>query len=286
MNVMKKNYVQYIVWGLTALLYAPVFLQLYQSRWEFIDYTHAYFILPISLYLVWRKRETLSRAVAQPARASAWGLLLLILGLGLFTIGWREEYLVVTSFSMLPVISGILIFNYGAVFLRVLWFPVAYLLFLVPPPLGVLDSVTLPMRYGVSIVVARLLDLMGYPIVREGLLLDMGGHDIYMGQPCSGFRSLITLLALGVVYIYTLKGRAGKKIFMSAFIIPFALFGNVIRVMLLCFITYYLGHEMAEGVLHDLSGIVMFVILILCLIGLEQLIDRKRGGSREQGERP
>jgi exosortase len=272
---MKPKYLSLFIWIASAILFAPIFLQLYQSRWEYIDYTHAYFILPISLYIVWSKRGLLSALTKEVPRTSWVGLFLILLGAGLFLLGWREEYLVVASAAMIPLFAGIVLFVYGGKVLGVVAFPISYLLFLLPPPLGVLDAITLPMRYGISAVVAKLLTLMGYPLVREGLLLTMGGREIYMGEPCSGFRSLITLLSLGIVYIYTLKGTIKKKLFMSAFIIPFALLGNVLRVMILCFITYYLGAEMAEGVLHDASGILMFLILIFCLIGLERVIDRK-----------
>jgi len=274
--MIKTKHLHIVIWGMVAALFAPVLLQLYKSRWEAIDYTHAYFIFPISLYLVWRKKDLLLELSKTSHKTKGVGLLFILIGIASFVLGWREEYLVLSSVAMIPVFTGVLLFVYGASFLRVLWFPIAYLVFLMPPPLGVLDAITLPMRYGISFVVAKILTLLGYPLVREGLLLNMGGNDIYMGQPCSGFRSLITLLSLGIVYIYTLKGTAQKKLFMSAFIIPFALLGNVIRVLLLCFITYYLGHEMAQGVLHDASGIVMFVILILCLIGLEKVIDKNK----------
>jgi exosortase len=285
MKRIQTRTINYILWGLIAAMFMPVIKLLYTSRWEAVDYTHAYFILPISLYLVWTKRERIKAALSRPGRTAWWAGLLIIIALGLFIIGERQEYLVVSTFAFIPLAFGIAGFVYGPGLMRLVWFPISYLIFLVPPPLGVLDAVTLPMRYGVSIVVARLLTFMGYPLAREGLFLRMGEHDIYMGAPCSGFRSLITLLSLGLVYIYTLKGSPGKKIFMSSFIIPFALFGNVVRVMILCFITYYMGHEAAEGVLHDASGIVMFVILILLLMALERVLERGKGqttvGSRQ-----
>lgn len=279
MNRTQTRTINYILWGLIAAIFVPVIKLLYTSRWEAVDYTHAYFILPISLYLVWARREQIQAALSRPQRTVWWGGLVVIIALGLFILGEREEYLVVSSFSFIPLVFGIIAFVYGLGLLRLVWFPILYLLFLVPPPLGVLDAVTLPMRYGVSIVVAKLLTAMGYPIIRHGLFLQMGEHDIYMGAPCSGFRSLITLLSLGLVYIYTLKGSPGKKIFMSSFIVPFALVGNVVRVMILCFITYYMGAEAAQGVLHDASGIVMFVILILLLMALERVLERGKGAT-------
>ena len=84
-------------------------------------------------------------------------------------------------------------------------FPILYLLLLVPPPLGILDQLTLPMRYSSSVASAFILKIFHYPVTREGLLLTIGEHEIFMGAPCSGLRSLITMIALGLVYILGLS---------------------------------------------------------------------------------
>jgi exosortase len=178
----------------------------------------------------------------------------------------------------------LIIYLYGTEVLKTLWFPITYLLLLAPPPLGVLDSITLPMRYNISHATEILLGLAGYPITRDGLLLTIGYNDIFMGQPCSGFRSLITLLSLGLVYVYISKISTTKKFIMSAFIVPFALLGNLIRVIILCLITFYFGEEVGQGFFHNFSGIVMFIITIICLMGLETLLERKHDSGPQAVE--
>ena len=194
----------YFVWIFTALLYSPIFYQLYLNRWEMIDYTHAYFILPISLWLVWRKRAELSKIgtatyFSKMGTVPAfWGLspFLLLIGLFLFIFGWRWDYLSISTFSLISVLFGLTGYLYGGRAVKILTFPILYLLFLVPPPMGILDAVTLPMRRLISMLTEIILKMFHYPISREGLLLSIGGHQLYMGEPCSGFRSLITMLAL------------------------------------------------------------------------------------------
>ena len=184
------------VWALTAALYAPVVLTLYQSRWETIDYTHAYFILPLSLFFVWRKRHQFSSLVQSASDSPrVWPLLWLAAGLLLFVFAWRQDYLFLSALSLVPVLSGLSAYLYGGKIFRALAFPIIYLLFLVPPPLGVLDEITVPMRYGVSVAAVFLLKMLGFPAVREGLMLFIGPQDVFMGPACSGFRSLITLAA-------------------------------------------------------------------------------------------
>lgn len=267
----------YIIWLLVGILYSPVFYKLYRSRWEKIDYTHAYFILPISLFFVWQKRAILKKLAAESVKNDKTGifsgLAMAISGLLMFIFGWRQDYLFITCISLIPVLFGGVIYLYGKNTVKAISFPIFYLLLLVPPPLGILDSVTLPMRYGISASADYTLRILKFPVIREGLLLAIGSHEIYMGPACSGFRSLITMLSLGLAYVYLIKGPVNKKIMLISMLIPLALLGNFIRVISMCLITFYLG-EGAGHKFHDYSGFVIFVILILGLIALERIADR------------
>lgn len=279
----------YIIWSLVAILYSPVVYQLYRSRWEIIDYTHAYFILPVSLILAWRKRKELMAVVAKakPAAASkpvGTDLLfpaVLLAGILLFILGWRNDYLSLTAGSMIPVLIGLIGFLYGPKAVRTLAFPIAYLALMIPPPLGILDAITLPMRYGISAVAGGILKSFHYPVMRQGLLLYIGNQEIFMGAPCSGFRSLITMISLGLAYIHILKETRMNKFIILLSVVPLALFGNLLRVLSLCLVTYYFGQEAGQGFFHDFSGIIVFVIMILGLLGIEAYLKMKRTLNEE-----
>jgi len=275
----------YIAWALVALLYSPIFVQLYRSRWETIDYTHAYFILPVSLWLIWRKRKLLPRLIqkAPSPIAKEWPLLITIISaLIIFLFGYKQEYLLISTFSLIPLLLGITAFLYGAKLVRAVTFPILYLLLLVPPPLGILDKITLPMRYWNSVAVEWLLKNAHYPILRDGLLLKIGEHQIYMGAPCSGFRSLITMIALGIAYVYVSSGPFKKKAALIACIIPFAALGNLARVISVCVGTYSFGESVGHKI-HDISGYVVFAGLILSLIGLEYLLENGKNAKNTLG---
>lgn len=271
---MNRKFTNYFIWILTIILYCPVFWQLYRQRWETIDYTHAYFILPISLWLVWRKRSAL-RELMQSAKLKSGflGLPILILSILMFIFGWRQDYLFISTLSLIPTLYGLAIYLYGTPMAKSLTFPILYLLLLVPPPLGVLDNVTLPMRHGISVLTEIILKTFHYPITREGLLLSIGGHQIYMGAACSGFRSLITMISLGLVYGYVNKGGLKKKTILISSTVPLALIGNLIRVIAMCLVTFYFGESIGHK-FHDVSGFVIFIVLIIGLISLDSLLDK------------
>jgi exosortase len=188
----------YVVWTLIVILYGPLVYNLYSVRWDTVDYTHAYFILPLSLWIVWRKRRKIKEIFEQTdtTQRNLFSLTVLIAGILLFIFGWRQDYIFIQALSLLPVLFGITGYLYGKNMVKILVFPMAYLILLIPPPFGILDSITLPMRHGISVLTEKILFFMNYPISRNGLLLTIGYNDIFMGAPCSGFRSLITMFSL------------------------------------------------------------------------------------------
>lgn len=267
--------IHYIIWILIALLYTPVFSVLYRSRWKISDYTHAYFILPVFFWLIWRKRAVLREAIqkANPG-SNFFGLFILLIGISLFIFGWRQDYLFITTLSLLPVLYGLIRYLYGLNVTKIISFPLFYLILLVPIPIGIVDNFTLPMRYGLSIVTETILKIFHYPIAREGLLLSIGESELFMGQPCSGFRSIVTMFSLSLVYVYISKGSLSRKSILVSSIVPLAMVGNLIRIVTLCLITYHFGEEAGQGFFHNFSGIVIFVFIILGLIGLEYSLER------------
>ncbi|NTV30111.1 MAG: exosortase/archaeosortase family protein [Candidatus Omnitrophica bacterium] len=269
----------HIIWTVLVALYFPLLKELYSQKWENIDYTHAYLILPVSLFLAWRKRKQISVALASgvaSAQVVRWGQALLVLGLFLFVFGWRLGYTMVSTLSVFPVLFGMILYRYNTQVARILSFPILYLLLLVPPPLGILDAVTMPMRKGVTSAVAGFLSLF-YTVQREGLMLTIGHAQVYVGAPCSGFRSLVSIFALALVYVYLIKMERIPKLILLAAVIPLALLGNFIRVISLCLVTYYFGKEAGEGPFHGISGMVVFLVLIMGMLWLGKLLSGDEG---------
>ncbi len=267
--------IYYLIWILIASLYAPVIFELYRSRWIASDYTHAYFVLPVFFFLLWNKRTVIKGLVlkARPDN-NLFGLFIFLFGVYMFVTGWRHNYIFLTTLSLLPVLYGLLTYFYGLEITKTLSFPVFYLILLPPLPTGIIDIVTLPMRYGISIATDIVLRLFEYPIIREGLLLSIDDVDLFMGQPCSGFRSLITMFSLAIVYVYISKISLPKKFILISSVVPLSLLGNLIRVIILCLITYYFGEAAGQGFFHTFSGILIFIVVTLELVGLEYILGK------------
>ncbi|HNX91854.1 MAG TPA: exosortase/archaeosortase family protein, partial [Candidatus Omnitrophota bacterium] len=159
----KRNWAHIVGWGLLALLYYPILRQLYTARWKNIDYEHAYFILPISIFLVWRLRKELAGVYsAAKEKISYLFLSIFVLGIAMYVFGWKWDYLFICAISLIPVSFAMTGFIYGWEVVKKIWFSFFYLIFMVPPPAAVLDNLTLPMRYISSHIAYGILKVAGY----------------------------------------------------------------------------------------------------------------------------
>src|SRR3546814_20827859 len=93
-------------------------------------------------------------------------------------------------------------------------------------------------------------------------------EQLLVEDACSGLQALFSLLALGLFYVYLMyRSEWRYALILALFIIPAAIFANFVRVMAIILITYYFGDEVAQGVLHTSTGMLLFVVTLLSEIG-------------------
>jgi exosortase B len=183
---------------------------------------------------------------------------------------------------------GVLLLYLGSDAVRLLWFPLAFLAFMVPIPEAILDAVTGPLKQSVSLLAEGILYAAGYPVGRTGVMLTVGQYQLLVADACSGLNSMYSLTALGLLYLY-LMGHAGftRNALLIAAILPIAFVANVVRVIFLVLITYHFGDAAGQGFIHGFSGMVLFVVALLSLILLDSalgMVFRRPAAGR--GARP
>ena len=184
----------------------------------------------------------------------------------------------IVTLSIIPILYGLVSYLYGS------QYKTAFIPYFIPPPpcahsVGVIDNITLPMRYGNSVATEVVLKLFHYPVERKGFCCILA-IACYLWEPCSGFRSLITLFSLGLVYVCTARALCLQRVYWFS-IIPIALTGNFIRVLAICLITYYFGTEAGQGFFHKFSGILVFVITALGLAVFESVLNGQHNRKRK-----
>lgn len=253
-----------------AISFYPVFHQLAVMGWAKADYTHAYFLVPIFGWLIYRKRALLSRSLS----VSIPGILLLAVAIMVYIFSRLNDFMFIEAASFVLVVWAIFLLRYTTNSVKAVFFPLAYLIFIIPPPFIVVDAITMPLKTLATDGSYFLLKLIGLPVSLSGAILRVGSYDFFVAESCSGYRSMVTLLALGSLYAYLQKTTLTKKWIIFLSVIPLGIAGNIFRIFVTGLIGHYVGIKYAEGFFHEFSGAVVFLIAIL---GLSLITDKLTG---------
>jgi len=146
---------------------------------------------------------------------------------------------------------------------------------MIPLPSILVDAITGSLKGLIANIVESLLYLIGYPIARSGVILSIGPYQLQVADACSGLHSMFSLSALGTLFMYVMgrKSRLHTAIMLAA-ILPIAFVANIIRVITLVLVTYYLGDEAGQGFLHGAAGMVLMLVALLFFFMLDTLLDK------------
>lgn len=235
------------------------------------NYSHGFLVVPVAAWLAWERRDAL---VAAPPRPHAFGLVVIlgsVLVLGAGVLG-AERFL--TRLAMVGVLAGAVLFVWGAAHLRLLAFPLAFLLLMIPLPAIVFNQIALPLQLLASQVGEAGLRLAGVPVLREGNVMVLARTTLEVAEACSGIRSLVSLLTLGIVYGYFMDSRAWVRWLLALATVPIAVLTNGLRVAGTGIAAHHYGPEAAEGFLHTFSGWLVFVSALVLLFALREVVSR------------
>jgi exosortase B len=261
-----------IIAGL-LVLYVPSLIDLFAGIWSQDDQMHGPIVLGISIWLIHRNWATMMAASeGEPRHWSGW--IFFIFALLLYTLGRSQDILIFEIGSVIWLLIGTILLTRGPTALQAQWFALFFMLFMVPLPSQVVDLVTLPMKMAVSYVAEAVLFWVGYPIGRNGVILQIGQYMLLVADACAGLHTLLTLEALGLLYLNLVRrDSAFRNITLAILIIPISFTANVIRVMALSLITYHFGDAAGQGFLHGFAGMVLFLSALLLIIGFDTMLQ-------------
>jgi exosortase B len=260
-------------------LYIPTYWNLAHTLWLSDEQFHGPIIAMIVAYLCVTRRNELIALTPEPSNAS--GALTLSIGLLIYVVGRSQDIIMFEVGSQIPVFAGTMLLMQGKSSLRILWFPLFYLVFMIPLPGVMIDSLTGPLKQWVSVIVEETLYDIGYPIARSGVTITIGQYQLLVADACSGLHSMFTLMATGLLFIYLIARKNWLyNIIMLSSILPIAFLANIIRVMALILITYHFGDDAGQGFLHGFAGMILLVVAVLSLFMLDALLTRWLGTKK------
>ncbi len=263
-----------------ALLYLPAFTELARTLWASDEQGHGPIILALSLSLLVLRRQAIADAATSPR--PAWGWPLLGLAMLLFALGGAQDIIMFQVGSQIPLLAALLLLFGGAGALRAAWFPLFFLLFMVPLPEALVATITGPLKSAVSAVASELLHALGYPVGRSGVVLTVGQYQLLVADACAGLNSIFTLEALGLLYMNLMRyTSAARNLTLALLLVPVAFAANIVRVMILVLVTYHFGDAAGQGFVHDFAGIVLFVVSLVFMLLLDRVLGLFFAGARE-----
>jgi exosortase B len=252
--------------------YVPTFVTLAQGPWQTEQEGHGPLIIVAAIWLVWQSRDRLRTATLSPSPVLGW--LVLLGGLAILVLSRNQDIWFLEVASEIPVLAGCVLLLAGWNALRILAFPIGFLIFSAPAPGWMVDAATVPLKVLISDLVTNGLYAAGYPIAQNGVVIQIGPYQLLVQDACSGMNSIFALSAIGVFYVYAFRWHEKIRAFLLlALIIPITITANFLRVVALVLIAYYGGVEMIEGVIHDLTGIALFIVAVALMFLCDGLIS-------------
>lgn len=253
------------------LVYRHVFESLIDAWTNDGNYSHGFFIIPLAAYFAWIRRDRLESAAIKPTWA---GLVVFGGGILLLLAGLLGSELFISRISLLFTLAGVVLFLFGWKHLRILAFPLAFLLLMVPIPAIIFNQITFPLQLLASRVGASALTACSIPVLREGNVLILANTSLEVAEACSGIRSLVSLITLGIVYGYFTDSRLWVRTAIVLSTIPVAIVANGARVAGTGIAAHWWGPAAAEGFIHEFAGWVVFMASLVMLLGIQRLILR------------
>lgn len=275
----RNHFVGLVAVALAFVVYGPI-LYYMVLHWDAVaDYSHGFLIAPLALYFAWERKPQLQRARIE---SSWWGLVPLLLSTTTLVIGRLGTELMNMRVSFVLALIGLVLLLWGRQVFKILAFPLFFLFLMVPLPQSLVNIVAFPLQLIAADWAVNVLYYMRIPALREGNIIHLPETTLFVADACSGLRSLMALITLGVVFAYFFRKSWGERIIIVASTIPIAIIVNSMRVALTGILTYRFGEKAAEGAIHEFQGLITFGAAFILLLALAALLskvwpDRWRG---------
>lgn len=262
----------WIVLGCLLVLFGPMFADMV-ALWSESEAPQAYalLILPAALGLAYMLRARLKDLTPRPTVA---GLIPVAVGVGLLVLGTFVKAITISGVGFVLVMLGVVWARYGMPTVRRLWFPLAYLLAMVPLPHEFLNVITFPLQ-GFSVKMAALLLTPLGDVTTRGTRIQLTNYTLDVVAPCSGLTIVLPLFILSLYYLYIVDAPLWKKVFLALLTLPVAMIVNAVRVALIGVVGEFYGTKAADT-FHDYSGILTVIAGFAALIFIAQEIKCSR----------
>ena len=239
-------------------------------QWRNENFRNNWVMLLFSAFVIYRNRQALAQARTRP---SAIGLGVVALSLTAHVLGYRTQLPRLSLGASVGVFWGIPYAIWGWDVAKLLLFPAGYAFLCFCG--SMLVEVTMPLRLMASAIATTFLQGAGIEAVRRGTVVFSaagGGFQFDVADACSGLRSLTAMTALAAPYAYLTMTGFWPRLVLFGLSVPLAMLANALRIFSLGLVAEWIGMDLAMMLYHDLSGLLVFLLSLLLLIGAGALM--------------
>jgi exosortase D (VPLPA-CTERM-specific) len=266
-----------------AVLFGGVLAKLVHDWSADENYSHGFLMVPLAAYVVWRER---GRLAAIPQRPSWLGLVVVAGSIAVLIAGKLGVELFLTRIALLGTLAGAVIFLFGWRHLRAVAFPFLLLFLAVPIPAIIFNQVAMPLQMVASRFGVAAISMCQIPVLREGNVIVLATTTLEVAEACSGIRSLVSLIALAVIWGYLAESPTWLRWLFAFAAAPIAIFANGIRVAGTGILSHYFGPAAAQGFFHTFSGWLVFIVAGVLLLAVHRFALWLVPSARPRQEAP
>ncbi len=246
-----------LIAALTLILFSPV-LRWLVHQWLTNDYySHGPVVVAVSAYLSW----VYGRRVE--SKPSNFGIVIMAAGMLVYLWSFLQRAYYLGAIGLVLFVAGLVTFLLGVGALKKIWFPVAFLLFMIPFPF--VERASYPLQRLTGVYATHLARFLGIDATVSGAQVSLPKANLVVGAQCSGLRSIVAMLTLSVLFVYLIEGNWFKKLAILLAAFPAAIAGNILRVASLLFVANIWGADRGFHYYHNYSGIVFFAAALSLL---------------------
>ncbi len=240
-------------------IYAPTMAWLW-DRWTMSVWHNAHGLL-IPFVVAYFVRDELQRYEGPEEAGSVWGFAWLVPALAMHVIDGAMHTQLLSAASIVVAMPGLSLLFLGSSRTRRILFPLLFLAFMLPIPLGVTERLHLALRHLTAFGVEHVVSALGVPLFRDNLTIESGGTRLFVADACSGFSTLYASMTVACLtaYFCPVPWRRAAVLLLAA---PIAIGANILRVSLLVLLVRAYGSPVLETWMHEGSGILTFVLAL------------------------
>lgn len=262
-----------LVLAAVAWMYGRILMGLGAEWLSSPDASYGAILAAVAAILIWQRRRAIVGAI-DAAAPPALPLAALTGGSALFVVGRLGADVFLTRLSLIAVLAGALWLLTGSRAMRVMAAPLAFLALAIPLPAILVNAVTLPLQLLASRMAEWTLAVAGVPVFRDGNVLALPSATLEVAQACSGLRSLVSLVAMGVLLAWLTRGGGVRRAAIVGLAVPIAIAMNGLRIAVTGIACETFGPSAASGVWHEGMGWLTFVASFALLGIAQRVIER------------